>query len=83
MSLFLYGGIVAILFILILGVEIMAIGTAIQNSGFVRVYDEKGHPIYSIPGDSYGFTSTTVSIKVVSFIHIYDAKGHPITSKPL
>ena len=52
------GGIVAILFIRILGVEIMAIGTAIQNGGFVRVYDEKGHPIYSKPGELYGFTST-------------------------
>lgn len=52
----------------------MAIGTAIQNGGFVRVYDEKGRPIYSKPGELYGFTSTTVSIKVGSFIHIYDAK---------
>ena len=50
------------------------IGMALQEGGFVRVYDENGSILFSI-GELVGYTSTTVSIKDGSFIRVYDSNG--------
>ncbi len=77
MSLFLYGGIVAILIILILGVEIMAISTAVQKGNMVYVYDEKGKVLFMRFGKLHGYTSDSVSIETQkNTLSIFDPKNH-------
>ena len=51
------------------------IGLALQEGGFVRVYDENGSILFSLPGELVGYTSSTVSIKDGSFIRVYDSNG--------
>ena len=51
------------------------IGMALQEGGFVRVYDENGSILFSIGGELVGYTSSTVSIKDGSFIRVYDSNG--------
>lgn len=51
------------------------IGMALQEGGFVRVYDESGSILFSLPGELASYTSTTVSIKDGSFIRVYDSNG--------
>lgn len=51
------------------------IGMAMQEGGFVRVYDENGSILFSLPGELVGYTSSTVSIKDGSFIRVYDSTG--------
>ena len=51
------------------------IGMALQEGGFVRVYDEDGSYLFSIGGELIAYTSSTVSIKDGSFIRVYDSSG--------
>ena len=51
------------------------IGMALQEGGFVRVYDENGSYLFSIGGALIAYTSSTVSIKDGSFIRVYDSTG--------
>ena len=51
------------------------IGMALQEGGFVRVYDENGSYLFSISGVLVSYTSSTVSIKDGSFIRVYDSTG--------
>lgn len=51
------------------------IGMALQEGGFVRVYDENGSILFSIGGELVAYTSSSVSIKDGSFIRVYDANG--------
>ena len=60
----------------------MAIGTAIQSGSFVRVYDEQGRQLTTVAGELYGFTGSTVSVKVGSFIRIYDEHGRQLSTRP-
>lgn len=80
MSLFLYGGgIVAILIILILGVEIMAISTAVQKGNMVYVYDEKGKVLFTRLGKLQGYTSDSVSIETTkSTLSVFDPKNRVV-----
>ncbi len=59
----------------------MSIGNAVERSGFVYVYDEKGQQLCMIfAGEGLtGYTSTTVSIKQSGFIHTYDEKGQHLS----
>lgn len=62
----------------------MAIGNAVQRSGTVYVYNEKGHQICAIgagsgPNDGLrGYTSSTVNIQKSNTIYTYNEKGHQI-----
>ena len=51
------------------------IGMALQEGGFVRVYDENGSILFWLPGELASYTSSTVSIKDGSFIRVYDSNG--------
>lgn len=51
------------------------IGLALQEGGFVRVYDENGSILFSLPGELSSYTSSTVSIKDGNFIRVYDSTG--------
>ncbi len=51
------------------------IGVALQEGGFVRVYNENGSYLFSIGGELVCYTSSTVSIKDGSFIRVYDSTG--------
>lgn len=55
--------------------ETQKIGMAQQESAFVRVYDENGSILFSLPGELASYTSSTVSIKDGSFIRVYDSNG--------
>ena len=51
------------------------IGLALQEGGFVRVYDENGSILFSLPWELSSYTSSTVSIKDGNFIRVYDSTG--------
>lgn len=73
------GGIVAILFILILGVEIMSISTAVQKGNWVYVYDEKGNVLFKRLGKLHGYTSDSVSIETTkNLLSIFDPKNRVV-----
>lgn len=55
--------------------ETKKIAMAQQENGFVRVYDENGSILFSLPGELASYTSSTVSIKDGSFIRVYDSTG--------
>ena len=57
------------------------IGLALQEGGFVRVYDETGSCLFSIGGELAGYTSTTVSIKEGSFVRVYNSTGSYLFSR--
>lgn len=52
------------------------IATAIEQNGYVYVYDESGSILFSRSGQLMGFTSTTVSIKENGCTYVYDANGN-------
>jgi hypothetical protein len=54
----------------------MAIGNAVEKSGAVTVYNEKGIFLFSKSGALHGFTGTTVSVKSGGSINTYDEKGN-------
>ena len=56
------------------------ISTAIQKGPFVNVYDEDNHTLFSVNGELYGFTSTTVSVQKGPFVNVYDERGRQISS---
>ncbi len=65
----------------------MKIGLAVERSGLVYVYDEKGGRICTIRGGNNaigdglkGYTSGTVSIKRDNLIYIYDSNGRQINT---
>ncbi|WP_198304372.1 hypothetical protein [Arcobacter vandammei] len=65
----------------------MAIGSAIEKTNFVHVYDEKGRQIFTKEykqknGDKLmGYTNSTVSIKKGKMLYTYDEKGKQISTK--
>jgi len=60
------------------------IGTAVQRSTGVHVYDPQGNLIRVIPsgGTLVGFTSSTVSVKRSTGTHVYDTKGNTVSVIP-
>ena len=66
----------------------MAIGSAVQRSSFVYVYDEKGRQFAALPAGSgpndglKGYTSTTVSVRRGSFVYTYDERGRQTSAIP-
>ena len=54
------------------------ISTAIQRGSYVYVYDEDNRTLFSVNGELYGFTSTTVSVQRGSYV--YDERGRQISS---
>lgn len=64
----------------------MAIGNAVQRSGLVYVYDEKGRQLSALsagsgPNDGLkGYTGATVSIRRGSLIYTYDDKGRQLSA---
>lgn len=56
------------------------ISTAIQRGSYVYVYDEDNHTLFSVNGELYGFTSTTVSVQKGSYVYVYDERGRQISS---
>ena len=59
----------------------MAIGSALQKSYGVHVYDEKGKPMFTKSGTLVGYTSTTVSVKKGTDIYTYNEKGVNVYTK--
>ncbi len=55
----------------------MSISTAVERSGFVYVYDEKGFQLCVIPAADglTGYTGSSVSVKRDGFIYTYNEKG--------
>ncbi len=59
----------------------MAIGSAVERGGTVRVYDEKGRLLYvksagTKPDDGLkGFTPSTVIIKRGDHLYLFDERG--------
>jgi hypothetical protein len=51
------------------------IGTAIEKSGSVYVYDDGNRHMFTTGGSLHGFTSSTVSVKRSGYIYIYDVNG--------
>ena len=51
------------------------IGMALQDGGFVRVYDENGSILFSISGELAGFTSQSVAVKEGNSVCVYDSTG--------
>jgi hypothetical protein len=66
----------------------MAIGNAVQRSGFVYVYNEKGQQLFTQPAGSHpgeglkGYTSGTVNIQRSGFIYTYNEKGQQVATTP-
>jgi hypothetical protein len=66
----------------------MAIATAVQQGTYVRVYNERGGMIFSIPSGNgpkdglQGYTGTTVSVRVGGYVRVYNEKGRMIQSIP-
>jgi len=64
----------------------MAIGTAVQRSSIVYVYDEKGSLLFSLPSGMNekdgltGYTSGTVTIRRANIIYTYNDKGQQIST---
>lgn len=59
------------------------IGSAIERGSSVYVYDEKNIPMFTRPGELYGYTSSTVSILRENRIHTYDANGISKSVRPV
>lgn len=62
------------------GKENMAIGSVIQRSGSLVVYDERGHQtgmVLTASGDSelQGYTSSTVSVRRGNLVLTYNERG--------
>ena len=58
------------------------ISVAVQNSfGYVEVYDEKNHRLYTKDGELHGYTGGSVSVKCNGWIKTYDEKGNQISSR--
>lgn len=75
------GGIVAILIILILGVEIMAISTAVQKGNMVYVYDENGKVLFTRLGKLQGYTSDSVSIETTkSTLSVFNQQNRVVNT---
>ena len=54
------------------------ISYAVEQAGWVGVYDERGHKLASIPlgqGTLSGYTQSTVNILRQHFMHTYDSRG--------
>lgn len=51
---------------------------AVQKGNLVYVYGNGNHLLFTKPGELYGYTSTTVSIKNAGLIYIYNDKGNHI-----
>jgi hypothetical protein len=62
----------------------MAIANAVERSGFVYVYDEKGYQLCMLPAGEglTGYTFSTVNIKRSDFIYSYNEKGQQISFVP-
>jgi len=62
----------------------MAIASAIEDSGWVRVFDERGWRLCAIPitrtDRLVGWTAKTVSIACNGWVRIYDERGIIVTS---
>lgn len=64
----------------------MPIGNAVQRGGFVYVYNEKGHQLFTQsagrgPNDGLkGYTSGTVNIQRGGFIYTFNEKGQQIST---
>jgi ABC-type sugar transport system ATPase subunit len=65
----------------------MPIGNVIQSDSTIRVYNEKGHEIFSKffgsgPKNGLkGYTGSTVSIQQGNTITTYNEKGHEVGRK--
>lgn len=60
----------------------MAIAMAQERNGFIYVYDEKNHQLFSLTGELCGYTAGTVTVKRNGFLYTYDEKGHQTSSRP-
>lgn len=57
------------------------IATAIEQYGYVFVYNESGSILFSRSGQLVGFTGTTVSIKQLGYTYVYDVNGNILFSR--
>lgn len=56
------------------------ISVAVQRGSYVYAYDDTNRQIFSVNGDLYGFTSTTVSVQRGSYVYVYNERGIQISS---
>lgn len=56
------------------------ISVAVQRGNYVYVQNERGVQIFSVYGDLYGFTGSTVSVKRGGYVYTYDERGCQISS---
>jgi hypothetical protein len=57
--------------------------SAVQNGTSVRVYNEKGSTLITVPGKLYGYTASTVSVRRGNTVFTLDGKGRTIQSAPV
>lgn len=53
----------------------MAIGSAIERSGTISVYDERGVLLFSRSGSLMGYTPSSLTIRQGAETKTYDARG--------
>ena len=62
----------------------MAIGSAIQKSGLIQVFNERGALLCTLfPGTDgilQGYTGTTISVRKGNVTRIYNERGNPIST---
>lgn len=52
-----------------------AIGSAVQDGNYVKVYDENGGYKFEKSGELVGYTSSTVTVKDGNYAKTYDSDG--------
>ena len=62
----------------------MAIGSVVEKSGSVYIYDERGRYISQVPSSDglQGYTGSTVSVRRGAFIYVYDERGRYVSQVP-
>lgn len=56
------------------------ISTAVQKGPYVYAYDEDNNIMFSVSGELYGFTSTTVSVQKGPYVYVYNERGNQVSS---
>ena len=66
----------------------MTIASAVERSGYVYLYDERGRQLATVrsgsqPGDGLqGYTGSTVSVRRGAYVYVHDERGRQVSAIP-